>query len=98
MKASLGKYDWALFDQNGFVYVLKTWHPVENKRKVYLERSFYLNGYWRDLPTERLGVVKPFVKHFMGCQFCSGINVADLTACQDDFEATWQYADAQSVV
>jgi xyloglucan 6-xylosyltransferase len=95
MQQALGKYEWALFDQNGFAYVLKYWQPEEAKKRVFLETSYVLNGYWKDLPTDRLSEINPFVKHYMGCQFCSGINADDSQVCVNDFLTTWQYADTQ---
>ena len=94
LKRALGKYEWGLFDQNGFTYVLKTW-PVAGaaKRKVHLETSYYLNGYWKDVPVDRLDEIQPFVKHYMGCQFCSGINRDTLDACQQDFDASYVWAN-----
>jgi hypothetical protein len=48
-----------------------------------------------DLPMDKISVVKPFVKHFMGCQFCSGINAEKAESCEDDFNKSWVYANAQ---
>jgi hypothetical protein len=73
--------------------VLKTWQPELSKSKTHLEREYYINGYWRDLPVENLEDVNPFVKHYMGCQFCSGINKVDGAHCKKDFEQTWDFVD-----
>jgi hypothetical protein len=93
MKAGLGNYDWAMFDQNGFAYVLKHWQPEQARERVFFETSYTLNGYWQDLPTRRLRTKKPFVKHYMGCQFCSGINEVDLPKCLKEFRADWRIAN-----
>ncbi|KAI3658524.1 hypothetical protein MP638_004835 [Amoeboaphelidium occidentale] len=98
LKAELGNYDWALFDQNGFCYVLKTWNNVKlNKRKTKLENGYVLNGYWKDW-IDLNGKSLPFVKHFMGCQFCSGINKAEGDLCRSDFESTYEVANSLSAV
>ena len=97
MKQGLSKYDWALFDQNGFAYVLKHWRTETSRKRVFLENSFTLNGYWKDWPMERVREVHPFVRHFMGCQFCSGINEADHDACTSEFERSFEYADQQAI-
>ncbi|KAI3638494.1 hypothetical protein MIR68_002992 [Amoeboaphelidium protococcarum] len=107
MKSRLSKYSWAMFDQNGFAYNLNYWRPEESRAKTYLERSFILNGYWKDLPLDQLSIDPhelrlnrslrkyPFVKHFMGCQFCSGVNTdAEIQSlCQKDFVDTFNKAN-----
>ena len=95
MKNSLGKYEWALFDQNGFAHVLKSWRPQVNRIKVYLENQYYLNGYWKDLPLSNIQESNPFVKHYMGCQFCSGINSKDAETCEKDFNQSWDFANTR---
>ena len=91
MKKELGVYDWALFDQNGLAYALKhTFTTPQDRSKVLLERSYTMNGYWKDWPVEevREHAEMLFVKHYMGCQFCSGINEQELDQCQMDFWET----------
>lgn len=94
MEAGLSHYDWALFDQNGFAYVLKHWQPERSIDVVFLEGSYTLNGYWKDWPTQKMkGPKKPFIKHYMGCQFCSGINKMDGDKCRKEFLDDWQLVD-----
>lgn len=91
MMKKLGVYNWALFDQNGFAYVLKYWKQKLNKKLVYLENSYTLNGYWKDTSTDS----DPFVKHYMGCQLCSGINKSEFETCKNDFFASWNFANSK---
>lgn len=95
MKQALGHYDWALFDQNGFTHVLKRRQTEDSTTKthVFLENSYYINGYWKDLPMDKMDTLKPFIKHFMGCQFCSGINRNEAHLCKKDFELSMVWSN-----
>lgn len=92
MKSALGKYDWALFDQNGFAHNLRL-PDVHGKENLFLEQDYTINGYWKDFPPSTLAAKKPFVKHYMGCQFCSGINKDSAEVCKKDFSESWRMAN-----
>lgn len=91
MRDYLSIYQWALFDQNGFAYELKL---HQHKKHVFLEQKIIVNGYWKDFPPHRLSLDLPFLKHFMGCQFCSGINKNQTEICHSDFMESFAAIEA----
>jgi hypothetical protein len=100
-RSHLSVYDWALFDQNGFTYWLKT-TADESSSHVYLESDYDINSYWKDMPISKLQAKldsdsisggEMFIKHFMGCQFCSGINAIEAEKCEKDFLDSWRFAN-----
>ncbi|EFJ06410.1 glycosyltransferase CAZy family GT34-like protein [Selaginella moellendorffii] len=94
-------------DQGAFIYLLNadrnTWGS-----KVYLENSYFLNGYWKDIVDKYEGYVEsshpgfgddrwPFVTHFTGCQICSGKinNVYTAEECTAQMSRALTLADNQ---
>lgn len=97
-------------DQSGLVYLMLT----DKERwgsKIYLESSYYFQGYWKVL-TERFeemmekykpGVYGddrwPFVTHFCGCEFCCGSINPEYTVdqCLLHMERAINFADNQVI-
>ncbi len=79
--------------------------------KVYLENSYYFQGYWRILTEkfeEMMAKYKPgvygddrwpFVTHFTGCEFCEGVinPVYTPQLCQTQMERAIKFADNQVI-
>jgi xyloglucan 6-xylosyltransferase len=79
--------------------------------KVYLENSYYFQGYWRILTEkfeEMMAKYKPgvygddrwpFVTHFTGCEFCEGVINPGYTPqlCQTQMERAIKFADNQVI-
>jgi xyloglucan 6-xylosyltransferase len=95
-------------DQSGLVYLMVTDRERWGK-KVYLESSYYFQGYWKVL-TERFEEMMekykpgiygddrwPFVTHFCGCEFCCGaINPEyNVDQCLTQMERAVNFADDQ---
>ena len=96
LKSKLKGYNWALFDQNGVTYLLKEFANLYREQTLF-ETSYYLNGNWRDFTDSRaLSSAKPFINHFSGCQFCSGINTGDAAMCSSAWEDSFKFADTQA--
>mmetsp|Transcript_22187 Transcript_22187/g.36769 ORF Transcript_22187/g.36769 Transcript_22187/m.36769 type:complete len:290 (+) Transcript_22187:212-1081(+) len=87
-------FNMALFDQNAFVFVLKKLGRLRSIPHIVLERSYYLNGNWRELGPEVLSKKNPFIVHFAGCRFCEGgqIPEEDKTLCKANFLPTFDFA------
>jgi xyloglucan 6-xylosyltransferase len=79
--------------------------------KIYLESSYYFQGYWRIL-TEKFEDMMakykpglygddrwPFVTHFCGCEFCEGVLNPDYTPeqCITQMERAINFADNQVI-
>lgn len=95
-------------DQSGLVYLMVT-DKERWGNKVYLENSYYFQGYWRVL-TERFEEMMekykpgiygddrwPFVTHFCGCEFCCGAINPEYTVdrCLTQMERAVNFADNQ---
>ena len=95
-------------DQSALVYLLITQKDLW-ANKVFLENSYYLDGYWVnlvDLFVDDVDVPKvshsdnshnrwPFVTHFMGCQTCSSYGEYSVERCLKHMERSFNFADNQ---
>jgi len=91
--SGLANYEGALFDQNAFVYILKKRTREASLPHIVLENQYLLNGYWKDLPASKLASVRPFISHFSGCQFCSGVNKKEAEACDQTWMDTYKHGN-----
>lgn len=97
-------------DQSGLVYLMIT-DKEKWGSKVYLESSYYFQGYWKVL-TERFEEMMekyrpgiygddrwPFVTHFCGCEFCCGSINPEYTVdhCLLHMERAINFADNQVI-
>jgi xyloglucan 6-xylosyltransferase len=97
-------------DQSGLVYLMVT-NRERWGSKVYLESSYYFQGYWRVI-TERFEEMMekykpglygddrwPFVTHFCGCEFCCGSINPEYTVdqCLTHMERAVNFADNQVI-
>ncbi|KAG0590683.1 hypothetical protein KC19_1G119100 [Ceratodon purpureus] len=95
-------------DQSGLVYLMVT-DREKWGNKVYLESSYYFQGYWKVI-TERFEDMMekykpgkygddrwPFVTHFCGCEFCCGAINPEYTVdrCLIQMERAVNFADNQ---
>ncbi|XP_024374073.1 xyloglucan 6-xylosyltransferase 1 isoform X1 [Physcomitrium patens] len=97
-------------DQSGIVYLMIT----DRERwgsKIFLENSYYFQGYWRVLTDkfeEMMAKYKPglygddrwpFVTHFCGCEFCCGSINPEYTRdqCLVHMERAINFADNQVI-
>ena len=71
LKSFINDYKLGLYEQNAIVYILN--HEPKYRVRMYFERSFFLNGYWKmkmQYPIPFGMYWNPFTVHFAGCQFC----------------------------
>ncbi|CAM6097735.1 unnamed protein product [Calypogeia fissa] len=93
-------------DQSALIYLLNTLKDVLYP-KIYLERSFYLHGFWvilsdkyeQNMQEFRPGFGDdrwPFVTHFVGCKFCNG-DFGDYSQdrCIAQMDRAFNFADNQ---
>jgi xyloglucan 6-xylosyltransferase len=97
-------------DQSALVYLILS-NREKWGSKVYLENSYYFQGYWRILTEkfeEMMAKYKPgvygddrwpFVTHFTGCEFCEGVINPGYTPqlCQTQMERAIKFADNQVI-
>ncbi|KAH9541617.1 hypothetical protein CY35_14G074900 [Sphagnum magellanicum] len=97
-------------DQSALVYLMITDREKWGS-KIYLESSYYFQGYWRIL-TEKFEDMMakykpglygddrwPFVTHFCGCEFCEGVLNPEYTPeqCITQMERAINFADNQVI-
>ncbi|XP_024369636.1 xyloglucan 6-xylosyltransferase 1 [Physcomitrium patens] len=97
-------------DQSGLVYLMVT----DRERwgsKVFLESSYYFQGYWKVLTEKFEDMMEkyqpgkygddrwPFVTHFCGCEFCCGAINPEYTVdrCLTQMERAVNFADNQVI-
>ncbi|KAH9533215.1 hypothetical protein CY35_18G040100 [Sphagnum magellanicum] len=107
-KAFPGRPDREADDQSALAYLMLTDREKWGS-KVYLENSYYFQGYWRILTEkfeEMMAKYKPglygderwpFITHFVGCEFCEGAVDPMYTSelCISQMERAVNFADNQ---
>ncbi len=103
MKATLGTFHRAFYEQNAIVHLLM--RKPEYREKVFLENwdYWYFHTHYKYLPvsewhnlvtshTKRAGGTA-YISHFAGCQFCAPSNAKmEVAECVIDFFKVFSYA------
>lgn len=106
MKATLGTYHRAFYEQNAIVHLLHV--RPEYRPKVFLENwdRWYFHTHYKYLPvsewdnlqtshSKRAGGTA-YISHFAGCQFCAPSNAKmEVAECVIDFVKVFGYAYQQ---
>ncbi|CAK9138146.1 unnamed protein product [Ilex paraguariensis] len=91
-------------DQSALIYLLIS--KNEWMKKVFLENSYYLHGYWAGLVDRYEEMIEkyhpglgderwPFVTHFVGCKPCGSYGDYPVERCLKSMERAFNFADNQ---
>ncbi|KAK1422310.1 hypothetical protein QVD17_25335 [Tagetes erecta] len=91
-------------DQSALIYLLIT--KTEWMKKVFIENSFFLHGYWAGLVDRYEEMMEkyhpglgderwPFVTHFVGCKPCGSYGDYPVQRCLSSMERAFNFADNQ---
>lgn len=91
-------------DQSALIYLLIS--QKEWMKKVFLENSYYLHGYWAGLVDRYEEMIEkyhpgfgderwPFVTHFVGCKPCGSYGDYPVEKCLSSMERAFNFADNQ---
>ncbi|KAJ3683054.1 hypothetical protein LUZ60_013281 [Juncus effusus] len=92
-------------DQSAMVYLLVTERDRWSK-KVYLESSYFLHGYWVILVDKYEEMIEkhhpglgderwPLVTHFVGCKPCANFSAYPIEKCLKQMDRAFNFADNQ---
>jgi xyloglucan 6-xylosyltransferase len=100
-----GRPEFEADDQSALIYLLITQSELWSK-KVFLEESYYLHGYWVSIVDMYEEVMEkyhpgygdhrwPFVTHFVGCKPCGSYGDYAVERCLNQMERAFNFADNQ---
>jgi xyloglucan 6-xylosyltransferase len=100
-----GRPEFEADDQSALIYLLITQSELWSK-KVFLEESYYLHGYWVSIVDLYEEVMEkyhpgygdhrwPFVTHFVGCKPCGSYGDYAVERCLNQMERAFNFADNQ---
>ncbi|WOL02276.1 hypothetical protein Cni_G10995 [Canna indica] len=92
-------------DQSALIYLILS-QQDKWRKKVFIENSYYLHGYWAGLVDRYEGMMEkyhpglgderwPFVTHFVGCKPCGSYGDYPSERCLSSMERAFNFADNQ---